>query len=93
MSYLKATSEEIRQYVITRIKECKKLTLFVFDEVQSSNSEIFQGLNDILDERGSITIDPMTNERLNTSNVFYNYYLFIFIRVFLYLSLILLKVF
>lgn len=93
MSSLKATSEEIRQYVITRIKECKKLTVFVFDEVQSSNSEIFQGLNDILDERGSITIDPMTNERLNTSNVFYNYYLFIFIRVFLYLSLILLKVF
>lgn len=93
MGSLKATSEEIRQYVITRIKECKKLTVFVFDEVQSSNSEIFQGLNDILDERGSITIDPMTNERLNTSNVFYNYYLFIFIRVFLYLSLILLKVF
>lgn len=93
MSSLKATSEEIRQYVITRIKECKKLTLFVFDEVQSSNPEIFQGLNDILDERGSITIDPKTNERLNTSNVFYNYYLFIFIRVFLYLSLILLKVF
>lgn len=93
MSSLKATSEEIRQHVITRIKECKKLTVFVFDEVQSSNSEIFQGLNDILDERGSITIDPMTNERLNTSNVFYNYYLFIFIRVFLYLSLILLKVF
>lgn len=93
MSSLKATSEEIRKYVITRIKECKKLTVFVFDEVQSSNSEIFQGLNDILDERGSITIDPMTNERLNTSNVFYNYYLFIFIRVFLYLSLILLKVF
>lgn len=93
MGSLKATSEEIRQHVITRIKECKKLTVFVFDEVQSSNSEIFQGLNDILDERGSITIDPMTNERLNTSNVFYNYYLFIFIRVFLYLSLILLKVF
>lgn len=70
MASLYATSEDVRKYVINRIKECKDLTLFVFDEVQGSSSEIFQGLNDILDERGTVTIDPIANERLNTSNVF-----------------------
>lgn len=68
---IKKLSMYLRDIVINGIKECNKLDIFVFDEIHSVSAEVFQGLSDLFDPRGYITLDPISNERLYTTNVYY----------------------
>lgn len=62
---------EMRKNIFDKIEKCPKLTLFVFDELQNANKEIFKTLSDILDSRGYVQVDQEHTKNIYTKNVFY----------------------